>query len=206
MKKWRLLCVHDASAATKDRNYAHEGVLILLLPDYLSSDVYGHTIRGDHIDLSLFGGIAHILRAQGSKAKRISYSTSHGETLAAVNGMESAGLVALRLGEIMTEAKKPTVQQLAALQERGAPYLPVDCATDCRDFFELTTGSKALPQDKGQRIYILAHREARIVGRLRRTFLIPTESMTADPLTKPMVSNPKTAAPHKWHRYLQERG
>ena len=38
--------------------------------------------------------------------------------------------------------------------------------TDWKDFYSLTTGVSALPQDKPQRIYILAHREARLSGQV----------------------------------------
>ena len=57
------------------------------------------------------------------RAKRVSYSTSHSETLAAISGLETATLVSLRLAELLMPEKKPTLQQLAALQEKGIPYL-----------------------------------------------------------------------------------
>lgn len=53
----------------------------------------------------------------------------------------------------------------------------MDTATDCRDFFELSAGGKTVPQDKTQRLYILAFNEARVTGRV-----------LADGLTKPMTS------------------
>ena len=187
---WRLLAIHDASAAAKGRNYAQEGVIILLAPDHLRLDRKIHTLCGTDVNEEIFGGPAHILYAHGAKAKRICYSTSHAETLAAISGLETSTLVSLRLAEILMKDRKPTLQQLAALQEGGVDFLPVDSYTDCKDFFSLTTGATALPQDKSQRIYILAHREARIRGRLRWIILIPTESMTADPLTKAMYSRP----------------
>ena len=165
-------------------------ILVLLTVDRLNLDTSLHDINGLHYDLELFGGPAHILWAQGNKAKRISYSTSHGETLAAINGLESSSLVALRLGELLMAEPKPTLAQLAALQERGVPFLPVDVYTDCRDFYELTTGVKSMLQDKGQRIYIMAHREARLCGRIRWVIMIPTECMTSDALTKVMISPP----------------
>jgi hypothetical protein len=137
-----------------------------------------------------FRGRAHVLWSQGSKSKRISYSTSHGETLAAINGMETESLVSLRISELILPDKKPSLQQLAALQERGNENLPIDHHTDCRGLFEVVTGSKTLPQDKAQRIYTLALKEARLCGRIRWFLLIPTQWMTADPLTKPMHSGP----------------
>lgn len=60
--------------------------------------------------------------------------------------------------------------------------------TDCRDFYSLTTGVASLPQDKSQPIYILAHREARLCGRLRWIILVPTQPMVAYALAKVMLS------------------
>ena len=86
----------------------------------------GYDIDGEKIQEELVGGKAHVLWSQGSKSKRISYSTSHGETLAAINGTETASLVSLRIGELIHPCQKPTLQQLALLQERGCESLPVD--------------------------------------------------------------------------------
>ena len=47
--------------------------------------------------------------AHGAKARRISYSTSHSETLAAISGLETASLVALRLAELLVPTEKPTL-------------------------------------------------------------------------------------------------
>ena len=187
--RWRLACVHDASAPSKQRDYAQEGVLVLLVEDHLHQ-TDGYEIDGDKIPEENFGGKAHVLWSQGSRSKRISYSTSHGETLAAINGMESASLVALLVSELLLPDGKPSLQPLAALQEGGHPDLPIDHYTDCRDLYELVTGAKSLPQDKAQRIYTLALKEARLCGRIRWFILIPTQCMTADPLTKPMFSAP----------------
>ena len=185
---WRLVAIHDTASAQKGKAYSQEGVMILLMEDTLNFDPKIHTINGLNINEEKFGGRAHILFAHGGKCKRVSYSTSHSETLAAISGLESASLVSLRLAEILHPTTKPTLQQLAALQEKGVPYLPVDCMTDCKDFWSLTTGATALPQDRSQRVYILAHREARLCGRLRWVILVPTQSMLADALTKVMLS------------------
>ncbi len=186
--KWKLAAIHDASAASKGRAYGQEGVVILLMPDLLDLDDQVHTVNGNVMSEERFGGVAHILSAHGAKSKRVSYSTSHSETLAAISGLETASLVALRLSEIFSKQVKPTLQELAALQEKGIPYLPIDAYTDCRDFYSLTTGGSALPQDRSQRVYVLAHREARLAGRLRWMILVPTECMLADALTKPMLA------------------
>lgn len=104
--------------------------------------------------------------------------------------METSSLVSLRISELILPEEKPSLQRLAALQEGGNEELPIDHYTDCRDLFELVTGSNSLPQDRSQRIYILALKEARLCGRIRWFFLIPTQWMTSDPLTKPMHSGP----------------
>ena len=71
---WRLLAIHDASAAAKGRNYAQEGVIILLAPDHLRLDWKIHTDCGTDVNEEIFGGPAHILYAHGAKAKRICYN------------------------------------------------------------------------------------------------------------------------------------
>ena len=141
-------------------------------------------------DCSFLGGKCHVLWAHGAKAKRISYSRSHAETLAAISGLEAATLVAVRLSELFYMKKRATLQSLIAAQEYGVDRLPVDGYTDCRDFFELASGSGNVPQDKNQRLYVMAYREARMAGRLRWLALVPTESMTADALTKSMLAEP----------------
>ena len=141
----------------------------------------------DHMTHKL-GGKCHILWAHGAKAKRVSYSTSHAETLSAVSGMETSTLVAVRLAELLYTPKPPTIQSLLLLQEGGVPELPCDGYTDCKDLFELASGSSSVPQDKTQRLYVMSLREARLCGRQRWLILTPTESMVADALTKPMLA------------------
>ena len=85
--------------------------------------------------------------------------------------------------------REPTIKDLIGIQEAGHRELPMDFYGDCRDLYELITGERTLPQDKSQRLYILATKEARLAGRIRYTSLVPTESMTADSLTKAMISS-----------------
>ena len=186
----RLACVHDSSAAGSVRNYAQEGILVLLCEDRMKQfdREYEHVL--DDQQCKALGGRCHILWAHGAKAKRISYSTSHAETLAAVSGLESATLVSVRLAELLYSPQPPTLQSLIAQQERGIEGLPVDSYTDCRDFYELASGDKNTPQDKNQRLYVLSFREARMTGKVRWMVLTPTESMTADALTKAMIAVP----------------
>ena len=70
-------------------------------------------------------GKAHVLWAHGAKAKRISCSTSHAETLASISGLEAASLVAVRLAEMMYVPGRATIQPLLAAQEFGVKQLPV---------------------------------------------------------------------------------
>ena len=101
--------------------------------------------------------------------------------------MEVATLVRLRLSEINFPKVMPTVKELIAIQEKGDINMSIDMYTDCKEYYELTTRSM-LPQDRTQRLYILSIRKSRIAGRIRQICLIPTESMTADGLTQPMLS------------------
>ena len=186
----RLVCVHDSSAAGNIRNYAQEGILILLTEDRIA-----HFSRDSEHELSedqafLMGGRAHVLYAHGAKAKRISYSTSHAETLAAISGLEAGSLLVVRLAELLHVPMKPTIQSLTAAQEFGMSNLPLDFYGDCKGLYELCSGGKALCQDKSQRLYILALKEARVNNRMRWMALVPTQSMTSDALTKSMSSPP----------------
>ena len=173
----RLMCVHDASSASKGRNYAQEGILVLLCEDKLRIDDQHYKIEADDQLADALGGRAHVLWSHGAKAKRVSYSTSHAETLAAIGGLETVTLVSVRLCEMFLMGSQPSLAELTKVQEHGHPQLPIDSLTDCKDFYELSTGDRSLPQDKGQRLYILAHKEARLLGRLRWLVLVPTQKV-----------------------------
>lgn len=186
--KHRLVCVHDASAANSGQHYAQEGILIFLMDDAWFGNNINSKVEYDATTVQQHGGTAHLLHAHGGKAKRISYSTSHAETLSMVNGLESTVLILIRLSEMTHTSHSPTIKELTAIQESGNPLLPCDFVMDCKDRWELSTGQKVLPQDKTQRLYILGVREARVTGKIRMTILVPTESKVADALTKPMIS------------------
>ena len=184
----RLVCVHDASAASKTRHYAQEGILIYLADDHWHDGMF----ESEHscetaVDEMKHCGMMHLLFAHGAKAKRVSYSTSHGETLAMISTLEAGTLCMVRLSEMMHPKATPTLQDLIAIQEHGNASMPMDFYGDAKDVYELVTGSKTLPQDKTQRLYILAFREARLDGRCRMITLIPTECMISDSLTKSMT-------------------
>ena len=186
--QYRLVCIHDASSANSGRHYAQEGILILLMSDAWHGTNIDNEVEYDVNTVKMHGGVGHLLHAHGGKAKRVSYSTSHAETLSMVNGLESTTLILIRVSEKMHQSVKPTLKELTTIQESGNPLLPCDYLMDCKDLWELSTGQKVLPQDKTQRLYILGIRESRITGKIRMIVLVPTESMVADALTKPMIS------------------
>eukprot|EP00435_Cladocopium_sp_Y103_P053465 s971_g17.t1 len=156
-KNLRLVCIHDASSASQGRHYAQEGLLICLTEDkFYDENLNYETIfnDGDGPDgVDCHGGVMHVLHASGTKAKRVSYSTSHAETLSMINGVESSTLIMVRLSERLHPEPAPSLLQLTKIQEEGNKLLPVDYYGDCRDVFELVTGEKTLPQDKSQRLY-----------------------------------------------------
>ena len=201
-KAKRLAVIHDASAASKGRSYAQEGVIICLTDDAWQDTKisYEHTCTTEEDD-DKHGGVMHVLYSHGAKSKRISYSTSHGETLAMVNALEAATLCMIRLSEITHSEKKPSLQQLIAIQSQGNACLPMDMYCDARDVFELVTGTKTLPQDKTQRLYVLAVKEARLDGRIRMVALIPTQCTLADSLTKSLEHD--SMYPFAFHRVSQ---
>eukprot|EP00435_Cladocopium_sp_Y103_P076100 s59_g76.t1 len=190
-KNLRLVCIHDASSASQGRHYAQEGFLICLTEDkFYGENLNYETIfnDGDGPDgVDCHGGVMHVLHASGTKAKRVSYSTSHAETLSMINGVESSTLIMVRLSELLHPEPAPSLLQLTKIQEEGNKLLPVDYYGDCRDVFELVTGERTLPQDKSQRLYVLSIKEARLMGKIRLLTLIPTQCMTADSLTKSMI-------------------
>jgi hypothetical protein len=93
---WKVAVIHDASSASKSRSYSQEGVIVLSMPDFLNLDKQIHTIDGLSVSEANFGGVGRILYVQGSRSKRISYPTSHAETLAAISGLEISSLVSIR--------------------------------------------------------------------------------------------------------------
>ncbi|CAL1138133.1 unnamed protein product [Cladocopium goreaui] len=183
----RLMCIHDASSASKGRHYAQEGVLIGLSDDAFRDKTMNHETVFDDYNVKEHNGIFHVLHASGGKAKRVSYSTSHAETLSMVGGLEASTLIMIRLSEIYHVDRSPSLKQLISIQESGNPDLPIDFYGDCKDLWELVTGLRTLPQDKGQRLYVLGIKEARLNGKMRQIVLVPTECMTSDALTKPLV-------------------
>lgn len=70
--------------------------------------------------------------------------------------------------------RSPILKQLISIQETGNPDLTIDFSGDCKDLWELVTGLKTLPQDKGQRLDVLGIKEARLSGKMRQILLVPS--------------------------------
>jgi hypothetical protein len=88
----RVVCVHDSSSASKGRHYAQEGILVMLADDHWRGHQIDHKYVCDEYTVAKYGGAMHVLHSHGAKAKRVSYSTSHSETLAMVNIFFNIGI------------------------------------------------------------------------------------------------------------------
>ena len=187
----KILTHADASHATKESAYAREGVMVLIMEDNKP------TVSADGIvQASSFGkidGFAHCLVCAAHKSKRVSYSTSHAETLSACFGKELAQVLSLRITEILGSKllhlmcmrdRIPTVKELIKMQELNCVIMPTDHCTDCNDLFELVCSGKSLPQDRMQRVYVMSIREDRVLRKIRNMIKVPTEIMLGDGLTK----------------------
>ena len=187
----KLVVFGDAASNTKHTNYYREGCAVILMHDdapHPDSDAGRQVkLQFTNKDCDRFGGCGHLLATFGRKAKRVAWSTSQGETLAAVGAEELGQLVAARLTEVFF-GHPISLGTMIHHWTHGLFFTPIDHVTDCKDMFELCTGEKGLPQDKAHRLYVAAIREMRLTGRIRRFILIPTKSMLADGFTKSMYS------------------
>ena len=107
-----------------------------------------------------------------------------------LHGCLAADLIGLRITEIHWPVQLPSWQQLLVMETRGRYDIAIDAVTDCRDLYELVTGQKGVPQDKAQRLIIMALRERRMIGRTRHYFWTDTNSMLANGLTKLVANDP----------------
>ena len=176
----------DASSPNKLTNFATEGIIAGLAEDRLQSI---QTDRHDYMDprhLEQLAGKVHLLCGTSHKAKRISHSTSHAECNAAAKGIPLSQLIAMRLAEPELVQRHQLSTPLALLQIQDTAKCPimVDAYIDCMDLWELACGLRGIPQDKSQRLGVLAIREERRTLRLRRLYHIRTKYMLADMLTK----------------------
>ena len=148
------MCVSDASSANKQSSYATEGICILLAEDIL---VTPETDARDFLkeaQVALTGGSMHLLHCSSTKAKRVSHSTSHAETNACARALPHAQMIALRLCEPEHKGRlwpsSLTPMRLLSCTEDAEPLCNTDAYVDCMDLFELATGQKGVPLDKGQ--------------------------------------------------------
>ena len=183
----RVVSVSDAGSATKSSNYANEGIAVLLGEDCASSHLEVDKfdfLQDDQVNKQ--GGKFHLLVGSASKAKRVSYSTSHAETNAAAKAIPLGQMIALRYAEpeLIAQKGKMTPLALESFQEKGLCPVLHDHFIDCMDLWELSCGMRGIPQDKGMRLGVLAIREERKSCRLRRLFHVQTHWMLADQLTK----------------------
>ena len=183
----RVVSVSDASAANKRSDRASEGKCVCVAEDLLPCI---DTDKFDQLNIeqvTLLSGKHHLLVGTSNVSKRISHSTSHGETLACTATIPIAQLVAMRIAEIELIAQYGialTPMKLMQIQDDGQCPVFVDHYIDCMDLWDLACGKKGIPQDKSQRLAILSIREERRALRLRRFYHITTQYMLADLLTK----------------------
>ena len=188
--KWpcRLISIADSSHGTKHTSYAQEAGGIFLASDNTSKVIMNKAGVISRDSEHHLGGAVHRLACFSKKSKRISHSTSHAETLAAVSTIQYSQLIALRYTELISGctvgASKP-LQVLISISDTGKYIVPIDHYTDCYDLFQLCCGMKGIPTDKTQRLSILSIREDRLCGRIRNFIHIPTNAMVVDGLTKP---------------------
>jgi len=170
-----ILAVSDASFSTKSTSYAIEGTAVFLrprLPDNVGT-----------ASASAFSSYVHMLAHHSGKAKRISHSTSHAESLAHYSVLTQAEQVAERFTEC-NAPWHPTLDEMINISSQGKYDMPIDSVTDCLDLMELITGSKGCPQDRGQRLIVLSLRERRLLGKTRSCSHCVTTDMVCNSLTK----------------------
>ena len=196
----RLSGVADSSHASATSSYAFEGNLVFLQPECdakpQQTKDFGEALPANNVPG--LSSRVHPLHVKSQKAKRLSQSTSHAETLSQLSCTAVAECVAMRYTEIILAWSKggvdirgtslhkgtPTLERLMEADLQGESAVPVDSWTDCLDLLELTTRLKGVPQDRHQRLAILALREKRVAGRIRFSYWMQTEWMIATALTK----------------------
>ena len=180
-----LRAIGDANHTTKTSVYPQEGQFVLLMEDKELIVDTNHILTKAGIEN--MSGKCHVLGAGSNKSKKVAHSTSMGETNCGLAVVSNAQMIAMRITEMHVALKGTTSQKLMVLIDMslsGQYVLPIDHLTDCKDMFELITGLKGVPQDKQQRLPVMALREERRTLRLRRLCHVTTKYMLADMLTK----------------------
>ena len=178
----RALSISDASFATSKTSYAIEGILNLITEDTMAKKATSSVLDVAETK-KLLNIKAHCLMVTGKKAKRISHSTSHAESLAAHGSLTGAELLAMRYTEIFL-APNARITDLLWYDDHAVYDLPIDHVTDCFDLVELVSGTRGVPQDRSQRLLVLSLREKRMIGKLRHLMHCDTHDMAGNRLTK----------------------
>ena len=174
-----LLAISDASFSTSSTSYAVEGTAVVL------RSTQGLPTSHGSFDASALTGPCHLLLAQAKKAKRVSHSTSHAESLALYSVLQFAETVAMRLTETtFPQLYAPSMNDLILMESHGLYDLEIVALTDCHDLVDLLTGTRGTPQDRSQRLIILSLRERRLLRKTSAVAWVDTRDMLANALTK----------------------
>jgi hypothetical protein len=178
----RVVSISDASHATSKTSYAIEGQISLIMHDTMAK-----VTKSKELDLgetkAYLDGNAHILCVSSKKAKRISHSTSHAESLAMHGTLTTSEMLCMRFTEIFAP-RTLKLADLIAFDDDAMFDLPLDHLTDCMDLVHLCVGQRGIPQDRSQRLIVLSLREKRMIGKIRCLLHVDTHDMAANRLTK----------------------
>jgi len=180
-----IMAIADSSFSTSKTSYAVEGTMTVLksAPQNLVVGVQ---------PASRWSGQCHVLCHHSGRAKRVSHSTSHAESLAAYATLTAAEQLAERLTELAAP-RGLGLDELISMSSRGAYDLPIHHCTDCNDLVELAVGARGCPQDRSQRLIVLSIRERRLIGKTASTTHLSTSDMICNALTKHDPSDPQMA-------------
>ena len=178
-----IFCISDASFSTKSTSYAVEGQVVLIKP---AASMPSETGAFNAQQLT---GPCHVISATARKAKRISHSTSHAESLSAYGALTAAETVALR----QTEVNAPRhvalpMEKLIQMEQAGRYDMLIYHLTDCHDLVDLVVGHRGTPQDRSQRLIILSLRERRLIRKTAGIMWTNTNDMLANAMTKVVTS------------------
>ena len=150
----RLSGVADSSHASAKPSYASEEHLVFLQPECDAKPQQTKDF-GEALPAKNVPGLSsrvHPLHVKSQKAKRLSQSTSHAETLSQLSCTAVAECVAMRYTEMIRawssdgvdirgtplHERTPTLERLMLADLQGEYTVTVDSWTDCLDLLELT--------------------------------------------------------------------
>ena len=91
---------------------------------------------------SFMSGPCHLLYHHSQKAKRVSHSTAHAESLSQYGVLIAAEQIAERFTGLNAPFA-PSFDRLIEISSNGKYDLVIHACTDCRDLLELVVGAKA---------------------------------------------------------------